>query len=122
MTTTKSNIGKAIEVAEKTQLPGRKLHLDQAAALVLALEEAGLIAPHLRVVKTVDQLELLDRVSPRAMALAFPGGLPESVEDLYGRCLSGEHGVLPAVLMVSEKTIERAEQILAEELNHDQSR
>lgn len=55
-----SNFEKAVSLLRYADLPGRTLHPRQVEAIVTVLQAAGLLAPDVRIIRTLEELEKLD--------------------------------------------------------------
>ena len=87
-------------------------HLADNEAYVTALEAAGMLAPDVQIVRTVEELEALVRDDADAIALASEAGVVRSVKALWEMCSTGDVWGLPAVVIATGAQVRAAREAM----------
>ena len=90
-------------------------HLADNTAYVTALEAAGLLAPDVQAIRTLEDLEALAREDADAVVLAGFVGVPRPACTLYEMHKAGQKWTLPAVVIATGAQVRAAREAMEKE-------
>ena len=87
-------------------------HLADNEAYVAALEAAGLLAPDVQIVRTMEEIEALAREDADAIVLASEAGVVRTARVLWEMNRSGAMWGLPAVVLANGGQVRSAREAM----------